>query len=79
MTLAQGVNLLELRTTLGLRPMAEFDPYKPARLYDANGSCFDWDPRMAGHYLRWAGPYKDKDREPVTDYDGLELLGWQPV
>ena len=60
MTFTQGANLLELRTTLGLRPMAEFDPHKPARLYDANGSGFDWDPRMAGHYLRWAAPYKTR-------------------
>ena len=78
MTFTQGVNLLELRTTLGLRPMAEFDPHKPARLYDAlNESFFHWDPRMAGHYFRWAGPYKA--HEELTDYDGLELLGWRPL
>jgi hypothetical protein len=78
MTFSHGVDLAELREALGLRPMTEFNPDKPARLYDKlNESFFDWDPRQAGHYRRWARPYEE--RPDLIDYDGLELLGWQPV
>ena len=79
-TTARGVNLAELRTALRLRPMAEFDPDKPARIYDnLSEMFFDWDPKLGDHYRQTAGPYKDKGYEELTDYDGLELLGWYPV
>src|SRR5580698_1109745 len=43
MTFSQGVNLHELREQLGLRPMTEFDPDKPARIYDRlNDQLFEW-------------------------------------
>ena len=42
------MNLSELREALKLRPMAEFDPDKPARIYDnLNETFFDWDPKSA--------------------------------
>jgi hypothetical protein len=50
-TISRGVNLAELRTALRLRPMSEFDPDKPARIYDnLNEGFFDWDltSRMSG-------------------------------
>ena len=79
-TIARGVNLAELRATLKLRPMAEFDPDKPARIYDnLNDWFFDWDAKDAAHYRQWARPYRRKGWEELTDYDGLELLGWYPV
>jgi len=80
-TISRGVNLAELRETLGLRPMSEFDPHKPARLYDnLNDRFFDWDPkRWADHYRQHAQPYKDPGYEELTDYDGVELLGWRPI
>jgi hypothetical protein len=79
-TTPRGVNLVELREALKLRPMAEFDPDKAARIYDnLNGMFFDWNPKWADHYRQTAGPYKGKDYEQLTDYDGLELLGWYPV
>jgi hypothetical protein len=79
-TNARGVNLPELRAALKLRPMSEFDPDKPARIYDnLNEMFFEWDPKWADHYRQTAGPYKGKGYEELTDYDGLELLGWCPV
>jgi hypothetical protein len=79
-TTARGVNLVELREALKLRPMSEFDPDKPARIYDnLNEMFFEWDPKWADHYRQTAGPYKGKSYEELTDYDGLELLGWRPT
>ena len=60
--------------------MAEFDPDKPARIYDnLNEAFFDWDPKNAEHYRQTARPFKDKGYEELTDYDGVELLGWYAV
>jgi hypothetical protein len=79
-TIARGVNLAELRQALRLRPMSEFDPDKPARIYDnLNEGFFDWDPKNAEHYRQTARPFKDKGYEELTDYDGVELLGWYAV
>jgi hypothetical protein len=79
-TISRNVNLAELRTALRLRPMSEFDPDKPTRIYDnLNEYFFDWDPKYAAHYRKWARPYTRKGWEELTDYDGLELLGWYPV
>ena len=79
-TIARGVNLAELRAALKLRPMAEFDPDKPARVYDnLNERFFDWEPKWAEHYRQWARPFDRKGYEELTDYDGIELLGWYPV
>ena len=76
-TIARGVNLAELRAALKLRPMAEFDPDKPARIYDnLNERFFEWDPENAEHYRQTARRFKDKGYEELTDYDGVELLGW---
>jgi hypothetical protein len=76
-TIARGVNLVQLRVALKLRPMAEFDPDKPARIYDyLNERFFDWDPKNAEHYRQTARPFKDKGYEELTAYDGVELLGW---
>jgi len=78
-TTARGVNLAELRAALKLRPMAEFDPGKSARIYDnLNEGFFDCDPKNAEHFRQTARRYKDKGYEELTDYDGLELLGWHP-
>ena len=78
MTFSQGMNLRQLREQLGLQPMTEFDPDKPARIYDQlNEELFEWDPKWANHYREFAGPYRG--REELFDYDGLELLGWRPV
>ena len=74
------MNLSELREALKLRPMAEFDPGKPARIYDnVNERFFYWDPKNAEHYRQTARPFKDKGYEELTDYDGVELLGWYAV
>ena len=79
-TISRGVDLAEVRAALRLRPMAEFDPDKPARVYDnLNERFFDWDPEDADHYRQMARPYARKGWEELTDYDGLELLGWYPV
>jgi hypothetical protein len=79
-TIRRGIDLAERRKTLGLRPMSEFDPAQPARIYDnLNERFFEWDPRDADHYRQYAGPYEDKGYEELTEYDGLELLGWLPL
>jgi hypothetical protein len=78
MTFSGYTDLVELRDTMRLRPMAEFDPGKPARVYDyLNEGFFDWDPRQADHYRKWARPAAGAPG--LIDYDGLELLGWRPV
>ena len=57
--------------------MAEFDPDKPARIYDnLNERFFDRDPEAAEHYRQTARSYKGMGYDELTDYDGLELLGW---
>jgi hypothetical protein len=77
MTFGKRLTLRELREQLGLRPMIEFDPDKPARLYDRlNEELFLWDPKWADHYREFSGPYRGY--EELTDYDGRELLGWRP-
>jgi hypothetical protein len=54
--------------------MSEFDPDKPARVYDnLNERFFDWNPKNADHYRKTARPYRDEGYEELTDYDGLEL------
>ena len=65
---------------MGLQPMAEFDPDKPARIYDNfNEEFFNWDPKDAARYRQRARPYLRSGYEMLIDYDGLELLGWCPV
>jgi hypothetical protein len=57
-TTGRGVNLIELRVALKLRPMGEFDPGKPARVYDnLNERFFDWDTEDAEHYRQTARPF----------------------
>jgi hypothetical protein len=76
---ARSMNLVELREALKLRPMAEFDPSKPVRVYDnLNERFFDWDTKDGEHYRQTARGFKDKGYEELTDYDGVELLGWYP-
>jgi hypothetical protein len=49
-------------------------------LLPAHPAGFDRDhPKHAEHYRQTARPFKDKGYEELTDYDGLELLGWYPV
>jgi hypothetical protein len=80
MTFSSGTDLADLRTALGLRPMSEFNPAAPARVYDyRDETFFKWDPELAAHYRRWAGPHRDRAYDELTDYDGLELLGWLPA
>jgi hypothetical protein len=70
--------LVQLRDTMHLRPMAEVDPGKPARVYDyLKDDFFDWDPRHADDYRNWARPAAGVP--DLIEYDGLELLGWRPV
>jgi hypothetical protein len=74
------VNLAELRRTLGLTPMSEFDPAKRARIYDnLNEVFFEWDSADAENYRQYARPYTAKGYEELTNYNGLELLGWRPI
>jgi|HubBroStandDraft_5_1064220.scaffolds.fasta_scaffold159326_1 hypothetical protein len=78
MTFSGYNDLVELRDTMRLRPMAEFDPGKPARVYDyLNEDFFDRNPADADHYRQWARPYRGHPE--LIDHDGLELLGWQPI
>jgi hypothetical protein len=81
MTFSNGANLLELREKMGIRPMSEFDPGQPARIYDnLNERFFEWDPEQwADHYRETAQPYTDKGYEALTKYDGLGLLGWLQI
>lgn len=70
--------LAGLRAELGLRPMAEFDPDMPSRVYDSlNEKFFDWEPD------KYAARYKQSARRnPGTDemeWEGLLLLGWRPL
>jgi hypothetical protein len=61
-TTARDVNLAELRQALKLQPMAEFDPSKPARVYDnLNEAFFDWRPEDAEHYRQTAPPTRTRD------------------
>jgi len=63
-TSSRGVNLAELRRTLGLTPMSEFDPAKRARIYDnLNEVFFEWDPADAENYRQYARPYTAKGYE----------------
>jgi hypothetical protein len=79
-TSARGVNLAELRASLGLRPMTEFNPDRRAHVYDNLNEVFiEWDPKDADHYRRFARPYTGQSHEGLTDYGGLELLGWRPA
>lgn len=81
MTFSNGADLIELRDQMGLRPMSEFDPGKPARIYDnLNEVFFDWDPsKEADHYRAYAKPYEGRGYEGLIAFDGLELLGWLPI
>jgi len=60
-----------------LRPMSEFDPLRPALVYDAlNDETFEWLPARQGvDYERYAEPFK----EGIVAGDGLLLAGWQPL
>ena len=60
-----------------LRPMSEFDPSRPALVYDAlNDETFEWLPARHGvDYERYAEPFK----EGIVAWDGLLLAGWQPL
>lgn len=33
----------------------------------------------SGNYRQYARPYTAKGYEELTNYDGLELLGWRPI
>ncbi len=62
--------------------MAEFDPNKPARVYDnLNEDLFERDPkeRRELQAMGAAAVQGQGLREGLVDYDGLELLGWYPV
>jgi hypothetical protein len=76
--LASNEMLAGLRAELGLRPMAEFDPDVPSRVYDSlNEEFFDWEPvRYAADYRKWARPFRGTDE---MEWDGLMLLGWRPL
>jgi hypothetical protein len=66
-----------LRASLGLQPMTEFEPDRPARLYDLlNEEFLAWNPADAACYRDWARPYVGAP--DLINYDCLELLGWQP-
>jgi hypothetical protein len=55
------------------RPMAEFDPTKPALVHDRlNGKVIDWKPeRYQRHYQAFATPFDPG----VIEWDGLLLDG----
>ncbi len=57
------------------RPIAEFDPSKPALAHDAlNDQVIDWKPELyRQHYERHAYPVFNPG---VTEWDGLLLGGW---
>ena len=75
--LAIDADLARMRAALGLRPMGEFDPDKPARIYDSlNEEFFDRDPANAADYRKWARSFRGTDE---VEWDGIMLLGWQPV
>jgi hypothetical protein len=59
--------------------MSEFNPASRARVYDLNEEFFDWVPELAHHYHRWARPHRKEGYDELTDYEGLELLGWLPA
>jgi hypothetical protein len=47
-------------------------------VYDyLNEEFLGWKPADAAHYRQWARPCKGC--EELTDYDGLEPLGWRPI
>ena len=49
-------------------------------LYDNLNEIFiEWNPQNAEHYRNTVRPFKDRGCEELTDYDGLELLGWHPL
>ena len=60
-----------------LRPMSEFDPSRPALVYDhLNDDTFEWLPTRHGvDYARYAEPFK----EGIVAWDGLLLAGWRPI
>jgi hypothetical protein len=70
--------LAGLRAELGLRPMAEFNPDVPSRVYDSlNEEFFDWKPEnYAANYRQLARPNRGTDE---MEWDGLLLLGWRPL
>jgi hypothetical protein len=56
------------------RPMATFDPSKPAMVYaDINDFSFEWDPaRDEASY----DEYSELELDGVVNWDGLLLSGW---
>jgi len=70
--------LAGMRAELGLRPMAEFNPDVPSRVYDRlNEEFFDWEPeKYAVNYRQWARSVRGTDE---MEWDGLLLLGWRPL
>jgi hypothetical protein len=71
-TIARGVNLAEVRQTLLLRPMSEFNPAWSARIYDnLNERFFEWNPQDAECYRQTARPYRDRGYEGLVEYEGL--------
>lgn len=59
--------------------MSEFDPTKPALVYDElNREFFPWEPK-------WAEPFRKDallDFDPgngVVEWDGMLLAGWRPI
>ena len=60
-----------------MRPVAEFDPTKPARVHDeVNDSWFDWDAeRHLENFRQNALPQPDD----IIACDGLLLDGWEPL
>jgi len=60
-----------------LRPMSEFDPSRPALVYDQlNDETLEWLPiRHRILYERYATRHDDG----IVAWDGLLLAGWLPM
>jgi hypothetical protein len=57
------------------RPMAEFDPAKPALVHDKlNDQTIDWN---AGRYQRHCEAFATPFGPGVVEWDGLLLDGWK--
>lgn len=58
-----------------LRPMSDFDPSKPATVYDERNKQFvPWDPAWEKDYRIYCKPGDDG----TTEFGGLRLTGWLP-
>jgi hypothetical protein len=60
-----------------LRPMSEFDPSRPALVYDQlNDETFEWLPARHGvDHERYA----ERWGNGIIAWDGLLLAGWRPL